>query len=424
MFVMYFTGVAGLAVWNHGGFIYFNWRLMGSDLKAWQRSAIRNTMANYRRAQENYYIGGKPLVELEDGSKAFSLLTPPLGSPAARRRVRHIMENMLQASKPAATGNGGVNFAAAGRTPHVMTMAVTYNCQCDCQHCSAVDYQEKTRLEKSALSFDELKNVVEQTVDLGTTCLVLTGGEPLLFERIYDLIRSVDKSRCVCTLFTNGEFLLPHTVKRLKEAGVFGVFVSVDRADPEDHNANRRRAGLAQKAFHGLKLCQEAGILTGISTYATKEKIQTGELDAMMDLARDLDVLEVFLFDVIPTGQLKNQHDCILSDADAQHIIDFRARYTAMPEFPRVIHQTMFSSIAYPCVAEGCPAGMVQVHLRANGDVSPCDFTPYSFGNIRQRPLKDIWESMAGNALYAEPSARCRLSKPEFWVKLAALAPA
>jgi hypothetical protein len=25
---------------------------------------------------------------------------------------------------------------------------------------------------------------------------------------------------------------------------------------------------------------------------------------------------------------------------------------------------------------------------------------------------------MAGNPLYAEPSARCRLSRPDFWVKL------
>jgi MoaA/NifB/PqqE/SkfB family radical SAM enzyme len=78
----------------------------------------------------------------------------------------------------------------------------------------------------------------------------------------------------------------------------------------------------------------------------------------------------------------------------------------------------MFASIAYPCVAEGCPAAMVQVHLRANGDVSPCDFTPYSFGNIRNKSLREIWESMAGSPLYAEPSARCRLSRPDFWVKL------
>ncbi len=117
-----------------------------TDLKAWQRSAIRNTMANYRRAQENYYISGKPLVELEDGTKAFSLLTPPLGSLAARRRVKLIMGNMLQANAAAPTQ---VQFATAGRTPHVITVAVTYNCQCDCLHCSAVDYQERTRREKS-----------------------------------------------------------------------------------------------------------------------------------------------------------------------------------------------------------------------------------------------------------------------------------
>jgi MoaA/NifB/PqqE/SkfB family radical SAM enzyme len=78
----------------------------------------------------------------------------------------------------------------------------------------------------------------------------------------------------------------------------------------------------------------------------------------------------------------------------------------------------MFASIAYPCVAEGCPAAMVQLHLRANGDVSPCDFTPRSFGNIRRQPLREIWEAMAASELYAQPSARCRLSRPDFWAKL------
>jgi len=172
---------------------------------------------------------------------------------------------------------------------------------------------------------------------------------------------------------------------------VFGVFVSLDHADPELHDSHRQRPGLAEKAYRGLRLCQDAGILTGISTYATKEKIRNGELDAMMDLARSLGVLEVFLFDVIPTGRLSAQHECMLSDEDARHIVDFRAKYTQKPDYPRIIHQTMFSSIAYPCVAEGCPAGTVQVHLRANGDVCPCDFTPYSFGNIRKQPLKEIW---------------------------------
>jgi MoaA/NifB/PqqE/SkfB family radical SAM enzyme len=165
-------------------------------------------------------------------------------------------------------------------------------------------------------------------------------------------------------------------------------------------------------------LCQKAGILTGISTYATHEKIQNGEMDAMMEVARQLGVLEVFLFDVIPTGRLSGHRECLLSDAEATKIIEFRQRYAEKPDYPRIIHQTMFASIAYPCVAEGCPAAMVQVHLRANGDVSPCDFTPYSFGSIRKQSLREIWEAMASHPLYAESSARCRLSRPDFWVKL------
>jgi MoaA/NifB/PqqE/SkfB family radical SAM enzyme len=377
---------------------------------SWQRSAIRNTMQRYRQAQEDYYAGGKSLREVEGGYKCFSLVSPPMGSPATRRRIRMIADNMMQTSK-------AENISLA-RTPHVATVAVTYNCQCECAHCSAVDYRRKTANGGRGLQPHEYQQAINELVDMGTTCVILTGGEPVLYKKIYDLIASVDKARSVCTIFSNGEFLRESTVARLKAAGLYGVFVSLDFPDAAAHDENRGRPGLFAKAVHGLELCREAGILTGISTYVTREKMQNGELAAMMDLGRDLDVLEVFLFDLIPTGRLDGQRECLLTDEEAAQVIEFRRRYAEMPDYPRILHQTMFASIAYPCVAEGCPAAMVQLHLRANGDVSPCDFTPYSFGNIRRQSLREIWETMANNELYAKPSARCRLSQPAFWVKL------
>ena len=388
--------------------------LMSSPLQSWQRSAIRNSMERYRRAQEDYYGKGKPLVEVDGGYKAFSLITPPLGAPATRRRIRRIVDNMIQSGQAGAT--------VAARTPHIITVAVTYACQCDCLHCSAVDYQKQTAQNGHALSYEELRDAVEQSVELGTTCVIFTGGEPLLFPRIFDLIASVDRSKSVCTMFSNGEMLTEKNVPKLKAAGLYGVFVSLDNPDPALHDENRQRPGLFAKAAQGLKLCREAGILTGISTFATREKMQNGELDALMDVARDLGVLEVFLFDVIPTGRLSGHRECLLTDGEAAQLVEFRQKYMEKPEYPRIVHQTMFASIAYPCVAEGCPAAMVQMHLRANGDVSPCDFTPYSFGSIRHQSLREIWDNMVGNPLYAEPSARCRLSRPDFWVKLDHLA--
>ena len=253
--------------------------------------------------------------------------------------------------------------------------------------------------------------------------MVLTGGEPLLYDKIYDVIRSVDKTRSICTLFSNGEFLTEQTAAKLKQAGIFGIFISFDHPTAESHDDNRKRPGIFEKAIRGLELCRNAGIPVGISTYATKAKIQDGELDAMMDLAQSQNVLEVFLFDVIPTGRLSEHRDCVLNEQEVHALRMFRSKYTAKPDYPRIIHQTMFSSMAYPCVAEGCPAGMATMHLRANGEVCPCDFTPHSYGNVRRQPLREIWRNMVESDLYSKPSVRCRLSQPAFWDKLDKLQP-
>jgi MoaA/NifB/PqqE/SkfB family radical SAM enzyme len=138
----------------------------------------------------------------------------------------------------------------------------------------------------------------------------------------------------------------------------------------------------------------------------------------MMDLAKRLGVLEVFLFDVIPTGELAAQRNCILTDADTNAIKEFRTKYNRKTDYPRIIHQTMFSSIAYPCVAEGCPAGMVYMHVRANGDICPCDFTPLSFGNTREVSLREAWNSLTQSPLYTIQSPCCRLSQPDVWNEL------
>ena len=142
----------------------------------------------------------------------------------------------------------------------------------------------------------------------------------------------------------------------------------------------------------------------------------------MMQLGKDLGVLEVFLFDVIATGRLESQRHCMLGAEEIAQVKRFREEYNRRPDYPRIIHQTMFTSVAYPCAAEGCPAGHVQVHLRANGDVSPCDFTPVSFGNIRSEPLKTIWGQLSGSELYAAPSECCRLANPAYWARLEAMA--
>jgi len=384
---------------------------MSEPRDKWQRSVIRNNMLKLREAVEEQYVKGKPMVKTHDGRLAFSLLIPPLGDPVAVRRARQVMKNVLD-SRSALEDGGQIKWAR--RTPHIVTLAPTYDCQCDCGHCSAFLKRQAVRRAGNALTLPELQDTIRQAVALGTTALVLVGGEPLLYPRLDELIRSIDREKCLCTLFTNGEFMTADAVARLKDAGAYGVFFSLDDSDPQSHDRNRKRPGLFFKAMDGIRRCRDAGIVTGISTFVTKEKIASGEMEAMMDLARRVDVLEVFFFDLIPTGRMTQKRECVLSAEENEDIRAFRRRYNDDPGFPRIIHQTLFASLTYPCAAEGCPAASVYMHIQADGSVCPCDFTPLVFGNVREKGLREIWIEMSSSEIYGKSSARCRYQDPAF----------
>ena len=53
----------------------------------------------------------------------------------------------------------------------------------------------------------------------------------------------------------------------------------------------------------------------------------------------------------------------------------------------------------------GCNTGYQTLFIDASGEVCPCDFTPLSFGNIKQTPLKDIWKQMG--EYFPRPRADC-----------------
>jgi MoaA/NifB/PqqE/SkfB family radical SAM enzyme len=139
----------------------------------------------------------------------------------------------------------------------------------------------------------------------------------------------------------------------------------------------------------------------------------------MMELARRMGVLEVFFFDIIPTGKMSQRGGCVLSEGESDEIRGFRRRYNETADYPRIIHQTLFASLTYPCAAEGCPAASVYMHIQADGSVCPCDFTPLVFGNVRQKTLKEIWEVMSGSEIYSRSSARCRYQDADFRDKVA-----
>ena len=128
---------------------------------SWQRKLVRKNMDEYRKAVEDYYIRDKKIVTMDHGYKAFSLLTPPIASPVAKRRIKLIMRDLL--SGVGTDQEQGLS-AFKSKTPHFVSVAITYDCQCACGHCSSALYQKRSREMKDQLSLQELKDVADQLI--------------------------------------------------------------------------------------------------------------------------------------------------------------------------------------------------------------------------------------------------------------------
>ncbi len=62
----------------------------------------------------------------------------------------------------------------------------------------------------------------------------------------------------------------------------------------------------------------------------------------------------------------------------------------------------------------GCLAGNYQFHISAFGDFMPCDFTPISFGNVRQYSIEHLWEKLISHPAWRSHRNDCRMQSPDF----------
>jgi cyclic pyranopterin phosphate synthase len=109
------------------------------------------------------------------------------------------------------------------------------------------------------LSFEEIARVVRVAVGLGIEKVRLTGGEPLLRQRLEDLVAMVARIEGVrdLALTTNG-FLFAPRAAALRAAGLRRVSFSLDSLDRDNFRRMTGRDGL-HEVLSAIALAQELG---------------------------------------------------------------------------------------------------------------------------------------------------------------------
>jgi len=305
---------------------------------------------------------------------------------------------MLKGKKVLDSAAGAVAIGCTGYPYHVV-WEVTTRCNLDCIHC----YASSVDSAQAELTTSEGKRLLEQIARIEEfRMIVITGGEPLLRNDIFELVEYAGKLGFHVIFSTNGTLLTPDAAKDLARLGVANFSISLDGYTREVHESIRRKPGCFQSAIDGIKAAAQTGVCLQVNFTAMRQNL--AELPGLIDFAESLKTDIIMVFQAIPPRQdrgaleldAEEQMDLIKTIAEKQK----KTRALIMPvccpeywawlvEHRRGLLNRGIQSRAF----SGCGAGSGFSYIRFDGEVWPCNFIPLSAGNIRQKAFPDIWNN-------------------------------
>jgi heme b synthase len=259
------------------------------------------------------------------------------------------------------------------------------------------------------LKLNEIKTIIDNIASNYSPILVLTGGEPLYRDDIFDIAKYATGKNLRTALATNGTLIDAGIADRIKESQIARVSISIDGIDAKSHDSFRGVDGSYDEALNGARLLREHGVEFQFNTTITKRNVDC--IDEILNLAikEKASALHIFMLVPVGCGIELAESDMISSEKYEEALnwfyersrqtgIEFRA--TCAPHYYRIIRQRAkdegrvlsFETDGMAAMTRGCLAGTGVCFISNTGEVQPCGYLPVSTGNVLKTPFADIWE--------------------------------
>ena len=294
----------------------------------------------------------------------------------------------------------------SANTLRLVAWETTRRCNLSCKHCRAVaeNHPYDNELDTRA-SF----RLLEQIKEVGNPIIILTGGEPLLREDIFDIAAFGTKLGLRMVMAPNGTLITKDNAKKMKASGIKRISVSLDGSTPETHDAFRGLENAFKNSIQGIKIAKQAGIEFQINTTITKTNLD--QIPKILTLAENLGAVAHHIFLLVPTGRGKYIVDSEINAKEYEETLNWfydqsqktslQLKATCAPHYYRILRQrakkdgkkVSFESHGLDAVTRGCLAGTGFCFVSHVGRVQTCGFLDVECGDITQQTFKDVWEN-------------------------------
>lgn len=280
-------------------------------------------------------------------------------------------------------------------SPYSAYIALTDRCGFKCWHCS------KSYRQGKEVNRDKWVEIINKLQEIGISVIGFTGGEPLYREDLEEIIKSVD-DRSTTILFTSGDGLTDERARSLKQAGLYYITVSLDDYDRIRHNQLRGSDKAFEIAVEAVKNSLNNGFYTAVQLTVRKNFLNQKDMDRYIEFVKNLGAQEIRIIEPMPTGRLiKEGKGIFLDNLEREFLKGYHRRINKNKTMPKI---ASFMYIEDKNLY-GCGAGIQHIYIDAFGNLSPCDFTPLSFGNLQEEDFDIPYRKLREE--FSRPRDKC-----------------
>lgn len=273
------------------------------------------------------------------------------------------------------------------RTPWAGSIELTARCNLKCVHCYISCDAADSEAQRRELSMPELRRIVDEIVDEGCFCLLLTGGEPLIRPDFPDLYLYAKKKGLILTLFTNGTMIDSEIADFLAEWPPRGIEITLYGASENIYEAVTRVPGSYARCIRGIEHLLERGLPLTLKTMVMT--INKHELGAMKDFAGKAGV--AFRYDACLNFRLNGDSGPGGYRISPEEIVEFdRSDGRTMEDIRRFVKK-FGGPPAMPEKLYYCGAGKTIFHIDPYGLLSVCMLSREPAYDLRRHSFKAGW---------------------------------
>lgn len=283
-----------------------------------------------------------------------------------------------------------------------MTRGGTWHCNQKCLHCYAAGQPLSDTPE---LTTAQWKEILAKLRAANVPQVTFTGGEPTLRA---DLVELVDAAQWFVTrLNTNGRLLTPELCRRLYDASLDSVQVTLYSHDPAVHNALVGAEGF-DDTVTGIKNAVAAGLSVSVNTPLCS--LNT-DYAAAVRFVNGLGVRYVTCSGLIPSGSAEGAESQATRLTEEQLTDVLRRAVTVAEELememdftsPGWLKEETLRSMGLTLVPS-CGACLSNMAIAPDGGVIPCQswLSSQPLGNMLTDDWDKIWQSQRCAAIRAK----------------------